>query len=691
MGIIKKFKDKLYYYMAEKNWGVRREYGPYVNAHQEEHAKQPWKHWVLLLRLNWHYRIMRKSNLLLSAQNTITSESSRIYPVFTCSESAIYPRTPYHQLAKGMLDYDLISFDIFDTLILRALDQPKDVFTLVGDRLGCIGFYEIRSSAEKTARDRKFLAEGNREVTIYEIYQCVSEQTGIDIELGIATELAVEKELCFANPYMKRVFDILQSKGKRIVATSDMYIPAPIMKDLLSNCGYNGFDDIFISCEYKGNKMNGHLFHVLKQKYGKNIKIVHVGDNLKADIQRGSQAGIDTRYYKRCSELGTAYRERGMSHLIRSTYNGIIHTTLYNGTNQYTPAYEYGFIYGGIFILGYTRWIHQQAKRQGVDKVLFLARDGFIYKKVYDMMFNDIPSEYVYWSRIPSLKYGFMYSFDDFLNRMVDQKVTLNITIAAVLDIIGCSSLCKLLPNFGLDKDELVHTGNSAQIKKFFRANTNKIAEEASKSERFAKEYYSSLVQNSKSVALVDIGWRGDNQIMLKRLLQEKWGNPCEVHCYMAGSILGERNSVALAKEDINCYLFSSFYNRDNFDVFTRNIGANMAIFELFSQAPHPSFNGFGNDGSMKFNYAEVENYPIIQQILDGELDFCKRYISAFKNFDYLLNISGYDAFIPFRGLIRNYSFAKLAVGDLRFQQTVGTATDSEVKTICDTLSSYQL
>lgn len=31
------FKDKLYFYFAEKNWGVRREYGPYVDANRSEH------------------------------------------------------------------------------------------------------------------------------------------------------------------------------------------------------------------------------------------------------------------------------------------------------------------------------------------------------------------------------------------------------------------------------------------------------------------------------------------------------------------------------------------------------------------------------------------------------------------------------------------------------------------------------
>jgi len=59
-----KIKDNLYYYFAEKNWGVRREYGPYVDEHREEHNNKRWKHWIMLIHLNIHYRIFRKKDWL---------------------------------------------------------------------------------------------------------------------------------------------------------------------------------------------------------------------------------------------------------------------------------------------------------------------------------------------------------------------------------------------------------------------------------------------------------------------------------------------------------------------------------------------------------------------------------------------------------------------------------------------------
>jgi len=92
----------------------------------------------------------------------------------------------------------------------------------------------------------------------------------------------------------------------------------------------------------------------------------------------------------------------------------------------------------------------------------------------------------------------------------------------------------------------------------------------------------------------------------------------------------------------------------------------------MFSQAPHPSFSGFGKGGELEFGYAEVENYNTYKDILTGIEDFCDLYIYNFGKYDYLMKISGYDAYIPFRGLTRHYRPAKRAIGHVRFQQGVG-------------------
>ena len=333
---IKQLKDNLYYYFAEKNWGVRREYGPYVDTHREEHVNKRWKHWWILIKLNWHYRILRKTTMLYPE---VASQSKRRLPYLDGSESEISHRRPVLALTKDLLQYDIISFDIFDTLIFRPFAKPADLFMIVGKRLNRTEFYRIRTDAEKRARELATITKGNREVTIEDIYAVIEERTGLSKEIGIQTEFEVELQYCFANPYMKRVFKLLQEQKKTIIIVSDMYFPESMMKKLLSNAGYSGYEKLYVSCDYGCSKSSKGLYQYVKRDYeGK--KIVHIGDNFFSDIKCAQEIGLDVKYYKNVHEIGNQYRTDGMSALVGSAYSGIVNTHLHNGIKIYSPYYE---------------------------------------------------------------------------------------------------------------------------------------------------------------------------------------------------------------------------------------------------------------------------------------------------------------------------------------------------------------
>ena len=66
--------------------------------------------------------------------------------------------------------YDVISFDIFDTLLLRPFANPTDLFYIIGKRLDMPEFHKLRIEAEKRAREIAIAETGSREITIYNIY-----------------------------------------------------------------------------------------------------------------------------------------------------------------------------------------------------------------------------------------------------------------------------------------------------------------------------------------------------------------------------------------------------------------------------------------------------------------------------------------------------------------------------------------
>lgn len=173
-------KDKFYNFIVRKNERVRIEYESYVNSHLEEHHKNRMKHWQILMKINWHYRILRKTTPLVLDNKSSLATSKSTSKAFcrtpllinnpNClSESQLTKRDQPHWMVMSLITYDVISFDIFDTLVLRPFDNPKSVFMLIGQKLGVSGFRNIRINAEKEARDIKEAEFGNREINIYDI------------------------------------------------------------------------------------------------------------------------------------------------------------------------------------------------------------------------------------------------------------------------------------------------------------------------------------------------------------------------------------------------------------------------------------------------------------------------------------------------------------------------------------------
>lgn len=692
---MKQVKDKLYYYFAEKNWGVRREY-PIIKAEYDAKGEKIGK-WIKLIHLNWHYRVLRKKEMLYCEETPESVKKNCKLPYLDGAESEISNRRPVIFLVKELLEYDVISFDIFDTLILRPFAKPADLFMIVGKRLNKIEFYRIRVDAEKRARELAMNNKGNHEITIDDIYTIIEEKTGIPKDLGIRAEIEVEMQYCFANPYMKRVFQLLKEQKKTIVITSDMYLPCGIMEKILIKSGYTGYERLYISCEYDCNKRLGGLYQYIKRDYfGK--KIIHIGDNPISDIQSAKKSNIATIYYKSVHELGARYRSDGMSSLIGSAYSGIVNTHLHNGIQIYSPAYEYGFIYGGLYILGFCNWIHSEIKAKNIDKILFLSRDGAIYQEIFGYMFEDMNFEYFLWSRIANAKYTCTINKEAFIKKVVLNRAVRSeakISISSLLESLSLNTFKSILPQYGLSEKTLVLNENAQMIEKMFIENWDLVNEEYKTEKERLREYIKRKIGDSNKVAIVDVGWLGSGPLGLKYLIEEEFKLNCEVYCLQAAASPPYENDLSadLLDDTIKTYLFSPEYNRENFTAhkYTNN-GVNSIFFELFTQAKHPSYSGITKIGEYIFDIPEVENYKTIEEIHEGIRDFCLKYKETFRMDSYMYNISGHDAYMPYRMLIRDLTFLKNSFGKIAYARGIsGDYKNQSMETIFEILDGVGL
>ncbi len=605
-------------------------------------------------------------------ENSTFLVPAQVRPYLDGPESSKRKCLDAYHFALTLMKYSVISFDIFDTLVFRKLNQPADVFMLVGEKLGVFNFYGIRKKSEEEVRQYKKTMCKNSEVTLEEIYERVTYYTGIDPHEGAAIEYETELNMCFANPYMLRVFEILKASGKRIYATSNMYFTKEKMEKLLSRCGYDGFEGILVSCDYHTGKGNGDLFKILLNKAGTN-DIIHVGDNVGADIKGAEKAGVVAKYYQSCRDLGDMHRSRGISWLIESAYRGIVNTTLHNGTKTFSPLWEYGFIYGGLAALGYVSWIHRRAKAEGISKILFLSRDGFLLKKVYDMLFQDIPSEYIFWSRIAAFRNISTGERYPFLERVVMEQCGKNVSIGEMLEWIGLSGLNDLFQTENVLPTSIISDSNVVLICDLLVNNWDMVEKTLQKAKNETGNYLLHTIEGYDSVAIVDLGWSAKSLSPLKnRILQVRGKNSnARVKLYMMGSLTTTENSSQMLSGDIECYMFHPSLNREIRDRMRKETPLSLEMIEKMFNAPQCSFLGHTAGGEMEFAPPEIDNYKGFLEIENGILDFCSKYYKAFEEYPYLLNIDGYDAFIPMRLLLNNKNAVFSLIGKLSYNNGI--------------------
>lgn len=671
-----KYKDKLYYLLVDSNGSIASEYHNYVDNHKKEHYENRWKSWVYLLKLNIKYRIFGNVN----EYNKLNKVVNERLPYMNGAESEAFHRVEAHHFAKSLMIYDVISFDIFDTLILRPFDNPTSLFNIVGERLGYVSiftdFLAIRRLAEKEARDLMQNKTGSREVTLEDIYKVISKKTNIPVEVGVSCEFNAEVDYCFANPYMQRVFNILRSQNKKIIITSDMYIPQDKMIKLLEKCGYAGFDKLYISCDYKMSKQTGELYDIILNDY-QGMKIVHIGDNYESDIVQANKKHIDNRFYKSVNNIGNTYRAEWMSNIIGSAYRGIVNSWLHNGTNKFNVYYEYGFICGGLYVFGFCNWLKRKAIEEKCEKIVFLSRDGYIYNKVYKEYFDEgcIDTEYFLWSRQISISNVLSNDFDGFVERIIKQKARKNTSLLESVLSIYCPFITDIqLTEFGLRRDMFISNKTVDRIIKLFEYYWVDIKQYSEHNSNKLKNEFLRLIGNKRKIAVVDVGWTGSGPLSILYLLK-KWNIECEVKCFMAGNFDYSNSGTErhYLNGTIESYLFSNFHNRRNQQIHltTNKSITNNAIFEMLTQALHPSISSY--DGvNYVFSIPEVENYPMYKEIQKGILDFCNLYSKRFIKDKWLYNISGFDAYRPYAFYAKKESWLKSIFGDFKYAYGIG-------------------
>ncbi len=316
---------------------------------------------------------------------------------------------------------DIVSFDIFDTLICRAFIEPNDLLRYVGAQHGDKQFFEKRIAAADQAM-RESIKE---DVVLEDIYRRMqppyanSEKDEIDAEL----------QFCYKNDLINEIYEFAKENNKRIIYTSDMYLPHNLIIEMLKKCGYEPDNTLFLSSDYGLLKRTGSLFDAVIEQTGADPKtIIHIGDSELGDYTIPREKKMNA--YRIPTRKQILFREspciniycQSNNDLSSSVIMGIVAEELTKNKDYWNKI---GVKLAGPIILSYSTWLIKQLRKDNIKDVYFVARDGYLIEKTFEMLApGEFRTHYLYAPRrvsnICNLDFDLKLSYGDWAAEFVD-------------------------------------------------------------------------------------------------------------------------------------------------------------------------------------------------------------------------------------------------------------------------------
>lgn len=444
-------------------------------------------------------------------------------------------------------EHKVISFDIFDTLVVRPCLNPTDILKLVGKRCGYDGnFLEMRRAAEQQARR----LAGGKEIKFCDIYRCFEEMFDFskeEVEMFQKEELRIEKQYIYARQAMKDIYDFAIQTGKKIILVSDMYLSLKVIEEILEKNEYRGYSKIYLSSECGKTKSSGELFEqLLVDLAQENIhpcEVLHMGDNEKSDVLVPEKRNICTVHIPRThwllrknQKLKKLYdcveRKLDNTFLLGYASNRVFNDPF----RKYAPnTYFYGSKYNisnmmfAPFFLSFVKWMLEDSIQEGIDTLCMVYRDGYLPEKIYhtigEYYGKDIPeTRRLYLTRAMINKFyssernGLFESINDML---CSDNMTIHDFIKNRLYVSNdkYTEVLSVFMRHGY-KDETDKIGRRDVLASWINELTEIFVENARKSVPNIREYCRHVLKNAGKVAVYDVGYRGSVCRFLRKQLQ---------------------------------------------------------------------------------------------------------------------------------------------------------------------------
>lgn len=542
----------------------------------------------------------------------------------------------------------VISFDIFDTLLVRNVLRPQDVFQLTSgmtDARHGVNFQRMRAPAEAEL--------GLPNATLDQIHAHMARRHHLSPGISAAlreAELRCERAVLRPRPAARALYDAARRAGKRVIAVSDMYLPAAFLRDVLRENGME-VDALHVSCEAGARKSDGGLYaRVAEAEDCAPGEILHLGDNRHSDVAQALRQGVCALWLPSVQALAcptpelwrqtvaAAHRaEPRTSPYLALALNRLFgeQTDFSRNMARLSSLKEVGsLLLAPLLTALAVRLVTDTQITREYRRLYFAARDGWLPFRVYERVqrrLGGLPA--VYFAAGRRAYHPFLY--EDFLAflegiRMVarpDSHTLRHILLAYLDDSPQTQGLLALIKEADL---ELPFLPNKRRCLAVLRPHAGVINAILQRRRERARRYYQPLfADEGKRVLVFDLGYAGS----IGAALHAATGKTVDKFYFWAEPENAERDRRL--GSTTRRWLHEGYHLR-------------LLLEELLSPAQGGVID-FAEDGSPV--YEDVNLSPALKEALQALETACCDYADAFcDSFAGLapsLALSGGDAFLP--------------------------------------------
>lgn len=541
----------------------------------------------------------------------------------------------------------LYSFDIFDTLITRTTASPQGIFALMQEKLRreqaengladyvIDNFFELRIHGERLARKAASF-QRIEEVTLRDIYEAISVCGCLD-QAQADYLRCMEEALEIANVVgipenIRRLKELLQ-QGQRVILVSDMYLPGTVIREMLRQADPELAElTLYVSSEQGRRKTTGNLYRMVREAEGICFgDWTHMGDNLDQDIRVPYGLGIRVEWCKapELSDLekelldnrgqdsrlqlmiGTALRVSRKAQVNRQAIRAGMAVKpdgacgLRTADETGAEAYTIGCRYAGPVLYSYGEWIVEQAVKKGIKRLYFIARDGYLVKKIADVILERkgirMETRYLYGSRKAwrmaslskehyNLYQMFLWSHTMKIKTLSDLAEVLHVSLEDLYDYLP-GVYAKNWQDETISNQELEYMVRRLSGEPFREFHLKKLETERNLAVRYLTQ---EVDVSDDHFAFVDVSGGGLTQGCLKELLKDQYKKPIRTFFFRI-------DRVKLVKDSVT-------------DTFMPSFLENNLVIEMMCRAPHGQTGGYEMQGERVVPVLEdTESQGLIQ------------------------------------------------------------------------------